>query len=151
MNDPELDELLRPTVQDNAGVPGLLPWRLQSQFWVAFFGGAFAIAAIAFLNSFRLGVDAKKRWLIAILGLAGVIATAVAYFYTDSRTEHRVVTRVIAVLFFLVLRLPQKAADDHHQVFRGGRYASLWGAGVIAAIAGGLVNLGLLQWMKDLR
>ena len=61
------DELLRPTIA--AGVdPKVQPWRLNSQAYVAFFGGVIAATTIAWLNSGRLGVERGKRWLIVATG-----------------------------------------------------------------------------------
>lgn len=62
----DLDELLQPTVTQ-AAPSGHLPWRLHSQFWVAFFGGIPAVTAIAWINARYLGMTvpapaAPPRW-----------------------------------------------------------------------------------------
>ena len=55
----EPDGLLRPSLQD-AHLPGThgprRPWRVGSQFFVAFFGGILPGALIAYLNGRRLGL-----------------------------------------------------------------------------------------------
>ncbi|HEX6161223.1 MAG TPA: hypothetical protein VF111_13705 [Thermoanaerobaculia bacterium] len=149
--DPDFDDLLQPTVQEEARPRGPLPWRLQSQFWVAFFGGAFAVTVIALLNAMRLDVDRTKRWLIVVAGLVGMGLTAVVFLLTEHASQSRIGARVVGVVLFLVLRPLQKGADDHHQVFRGGDYASLWGPGIAATIAGVGVNVGLSMALERLQ
>ena len=75
--------LFEPTVQDHA--PRRLeaerdrPWRLQSQGYVAFFGGPLAITAIAMISSSKLGLPRPERLKILAAGIAGfVIALALA-------------------------------------------------------------------------
>ena len=141
----ELDDLLQPTV--TAAKPRPLPWRLSSQFWVAFFGGVPAVTAIAFLNARRLGVDAaKRRWVL----LAGMVAFAVTIalmtwlgVMKEHRSTTRIVVRVVAVLLFFVLARLQRDEDGRHQVFGSGEYASLWGAGLLATLLGFVVTVAI--------
>jgi hypothetical protein len=44
------DPLLQPSLQDREPDYGDPPWRLESQVWVAFFGGVEALTIIAWLN-----------------------------------------------------------------------------------------------------
>jgi len=149
----ELDELLRPTVAESAP-KGPLPWRVSSQFWVAFFGGIPAVTAIAFLNARRLGAPARKqRWIL----LAGLVAVSVflALFtwlrsLEDGRSMLRIAGRVVAVLLYFVVAHIQRDEDGHHQVFGSGEYASMWLPGILsvvisaAALIGGAILLVLL-------
>jgi hypothetical protein len=146
----ELDELLQPTVAP--AEPRPLPWRVSSQFWVAFLGGVPAATAIAFLNAGRLGAPAsKRRWIL----VAGIVALLVSIGFSawlgiveEQRRTARIVMRVVAVLLFLVLARIQRDEDAHHQVFGSGQYASLWIPGIIATVVSGvgLVGIVLAVW-----
>ena len=137
----DLDQLLQPTVAPAEQRP--LPWRLSSQFWVAFLGGVPAVTAIAFLNARRLGLPAHQQRNILAAGVAAFLVTltcmAVLGVGADSRTANRIVVRVIAVLLFLLLARLQRDADGHHQVFGSGQYASLWLPGGVAILLSFLV------------
>ena len=63
MSRPERDELFAPTLSQTARTelpPGEKPWRLNSQFYVAFFGGPLAAGTIGYLNGKRLGVPGRS-------------------------------------------------------------------------------------------
>jgi hypothetical protein len=151
----ELDELLRPTIAP--AVPRKLPWRVSSQFWVAFFGGVPAVTAIAFLNSRRLGASAgKQRWIL----VAGAIALAASFALmgwltvsTEDGRTGRIAVRLLAVVLFLVLARIQRDEDGRHQVFGSGEYASLWLPGILATVISALLLVGIgaviaLQFLK---
>ena len=128
------DELLRPTI--GAGVDmKVRPWRLMSQTYVAFFGGVIASTVIAFLNSRRLGVDAAKRRLILLTGLAGLAGVIAVFALLDADDDvtsgFRVAVRVVAVLCCLVQ-------------LRGTDYGSLWGPGIAVAIGGAIAEAFIL-------
>ena len=138
----ELDELLRPTVAPE--VPkGRLPWRVSSQFWVAFFGGIPAVTGIAFFNARRLGASARKQQWIVAAGLAATAAFVALYAWLrgtdDAPRTMRIVGRVLAVALFLVLARIQRDDDGRHQVFGSGQYAPLWIPGILAAVISGLL------------
>jgi hypothetical protein len=145
--DDDLDELLPPTVTP-ARTSGYKPWRVQSQFWVAFFGGILAVTGVAFINSRHLGMSARSRRLILAcgavalaiyVGLAGWVFT----FPKDARTM-RIAGRVLAVVLFLVLARIQREANNRYQLFGAGEFAPLWGVGITASILGSLALLGIL-------
>jgi len=142
----ELDELLRPTVAPSAP-RGPLPWRVSSQFWVAFFGGVPAITAIAFLNAGRLGASAsKRRWILSSGGVALLLTIALMGWLTaieEHRSTTRIVVRVNAVLLYLVLARIQRDDDGRHQVFGSGEYASLWIPGIVATVVSGVALVGI--------
>jgi hypothetical protein len=133
--DDELDELLQPTV---APPPrrGPLPWRVSSQFWVAFFGGIPAVTAIAWLNARRLGSTIRKQQLIILSGILAAAAyiAFVVYLVPAQQSSKRLAGRIIAVLLFLLLARIQRDDELRHQVFGKSRYASLWLAGVLACV-----------------
>ncbi|HEY9339825.1 MAG TPA: hypothetical protein VIQ79_35615 [Kribbella sp.] len=140
------DELLRPTV--GAGVDmSARPWRLMSQTYVAFFGGVLASTAVAYLNAGRLGVDAAKRRLILLTGLAGLLAVIGLFvlLYGDSGVTSglRVSIRVVAVLCCLAQLRLQRPMDRAFQL-RGADYGSLWGVGIAATIGGAVAEALIL-------
>jgi hypothetical protein len=140
----DLDDLLQPTVTPVVR-SGYKPWRVQSQFWVAFFGGVLAVTGIAYINSGHLGVSARKRRVILALGLLALaINVALAAWMSKEQRTVRFAGRVLAVLLFLALARLQREADSRHQLFGSGEYASLWGAGIFASIAGNVALLAIL-------
>ena len=137
----ELDDLLQPTVTPAEKRP--LPWRVSSQFWVAFLGGVPAVTLIAYLNAGRLGMSASQRR--SIVG-AGIVAFAMTIFAMvlmaeENRTMVRLAVRVLAVLLYLVFARVQRDDDGRHQVFGSGTYASLWAPGGFAIVLGWIVTL----------
>lgn len=148
----QLDELLRPSVEerprDDDDRPR--PWRLGSQVYVAFFGGAPAAAAIAFVNARRLGVPSRGRWAIlalGVLGLAGSVAVAAAIGTDgDSTSGARVGARVAALAAWGGMYLLQRTADRvwSYHARDGDPYASLWGPGLLAVVPGAIVQAALI-------
>lgn len=143
MSDDELDELLQPTIAPEPR-RGPLPWRVSSQFWVAFFGGVPAVTAIAYLNARRLGSTIRKQQLIILSGLlaAAAFVAFVLYVGIDQRSTNRLAGRIVAVLLFLLLARIQRDDDLRHQVFGKGEYASLWAAGIAACLISTVVLIG---------
>lgn len=146
MTSNELDELLRPTVAPPAP-RGPLPWRVSSQFWVAFLGGVPAITAIAFLNAGRLGASAsKRRWILVAGGVALLVSIGLMGWLgtmEEHRRTARIVVRVIAVLLYLVVARIQRDDDGRHQVFGSGEYASLWLPGIVATVISAIALVGI--------
>lgn len=146
------DELLQPTLAEYRppGAGGPPPWQLWSQFYVAFLGGPLAATAVAWLNSKRLGLDAKRRRLILAIGLAGSVAAAAAAGYysigagRESLRAIRIGVRAAALLLFGCFYAMQKSADRLYQVNSRPvpAFASLWGPG--AAI---VIGSSLLTWV----
>lgn len=150
-NDPgDFDELLQPTVAAPRKKSAKLPWRVHSQFWVAFFGGVLAVTPIAYLNTYRLGTPARSRYLILLTGFVAVAAYAACawiWFPAESRTL-RMAGRIVAVVEYLALARIQRDDDNRHQIFGSGDYASLWFPGIAAilvAIAIMFVILGSIR------
>ena len=142
------DELLRPTI--GAGVDmSARPWRLMSQTYVAFFGGVLASTVIAYLNAGRLGIDAAKRRLIQLTGLAGFVVVVAVFLllYGDSGVTSglRVGIRVVAVLCCMVQLRLQRPMDRAFQL-RGQDYKSLWGTGIAVTVGGAVVE-GVLLYL----
>lgn len=140
------DDLLRPTLgahgpRDEAAPK---PWALGSQVYVAFFGGALAAAAIAVLNAERLRLTRTVQAQIAAFGLLGLAATIVlAELVDDVPTIAR---RAVALAAWGGMWLLQRGAD-RRWVFHSRDeepYAPLWTPGIIAVLAGGLLQAGIL-------
>ena len=145
-----LDELLKPTLagEQQRVDPHRLPWRLGSQVYVAFFGGALAVTAIAILNARRLRMPDRTAWAMAavgVIGLAGAVAAAAAFGGTGGSSA-RIPARVVALATYGVLYLMQRRADRvHHYHARGDDpYDSLWGPGLIACFTVGIVEAILI-------
>jgi anti-sigma factor RsiW len=140
------DPLLRPTLQDREGDNALRerPWRLHSQFWVAFFGGALAVSVIASLNSRRLGVAGdSRRWIpvIAVLGLGSAALLAVLLVTSGIGSGARLANQVGGVVAYLPLQKIQKSADRVYHFYSDSpedAYDSLWGPGLAAVFLLGL-------------
>ena len=152
------DDLLQPTVS-NEPLLRDKPWRVSSQFWVAFFGGVLPVTLIAIANAIRLGMPREKRWLMAACGAIGLAVLFVLWLRVPHHAEYpkfvasgrdlRVYGRIAAVVVYLALAGIQRKPDAHHQVFTGGEYASLWGVGVVVTLIAGAVQtvaLSLFAW-----
>lgn len=145
------DDLLQPTLADyrSPGSDGAPPWHLGSQFYVAFLGGPPAATAVAWLNSARLGVDAKRRSLILAIGIAGSVLTiAAAAYYSigaglEARRAIRIGGRAAALLLFGCFYALQKSADRLYQANARTSpvFASLWLPGTVIVVVSGLVSL----------
>jgi hypothetical protein len=130
---------------------GERPWRLSSQFYVAFFGGALAVTAIAWLNARRLGVERTKLRLIPLVGLAGLAATvAVVEIFGGGEvgSSQRILARVVALATGGVLYGLQVSADRvYHSYAEGDEdaiYDSLWRLGLAATFGLGIVQALIL-------
>jgi hypothetical protein len=126
---------------------GERPWRLGSQLYVAFFGGALAVAAIAWFNAERLGVAANKKRLIPLVALGGLAATiAVIEIFGGGEfgSSQRILGRVVALATGGVLYGLQVNADRVYHAYGEGDedvlYDSLWGPGLAATFGLGIVQ-----------
>ena len=137
------DPLLRPTVTTRSGE---LPWRLTSIGFVAFFGGAFAGAAISLINAGRLGVGRSGKLAIAAIGLAAFVVTAVGWvlYYESGQGRGTLLFRIPAVLAYLLQARIQRAADLGQQL-RGAEYGSLWVPGIVAVLGSVIAEAALLS------
>ena len=90
MADPERGDIFRPSLQghDSVGrLPQERPWRLYSQFFVAFFGGVLAVTAIAYLNGKRLGLSDARLRVIIVLGVLTLLISLAALSYVLGSAE----------------------------------------------------------------
>jgi hypothetical protein len=148
-------DLFEPSLQDDSlrqHYPDP-PWRLDSQFYVAFFGGVLAEAVIAYLNGKRLLLDAsqqRKIVYISALAMAATLASAALLNILDVPDDlkpgeigFRLVNRGIAVIAFLFLRKIQNSAFRVYVTHGDQEFASLWIPGLLAVFGVGLIQ-GLL-------
>ncbi len=142
------DELLAPSLQHHPErSPSRPPWRVGSQFWVAFFGGPLAVGAIAWLNAGRLGLAPARRHAVLALSLLTFVLLMCGLAWSLGSLEPdrgrgallRRAVQAAGVLLYLALAWLQRAGDRRHQAF-GGAYASLWKPGLAAVLAGGLAQ-----------
>ena len=151
------DDLFAPALAGRASArreQGERPWRLGSQFYVAFFGGILAGTAIAWINAGRLGVGATRRRLILAIGAAGLVATILAVVVddpdADASSAVRLTGRIVAVIAFAPLYALQKSADRIYSTYAGrdseddDEYDSLWIPGLAAAVGLGLVQAAIV-------
>jgi hypothetical protein len=137
------DELLQPTLADHQRRPAKdKPWRLGSQVYVAFFGGAFAVGAIGFLNAVRLGLSIRARLAIVAVALAaeGALYAVVQATATD---EIRLVSIAAGLAAFggayLIQRSPDRVYHFHYQG-DDEEYESLFVPGLIACVVARFVE-----------
>jgi hypothetical protein len=144
-------DLFAPTLQTHeAAVERPKPWRLGSQLWVAFFGGALAYTAIAYLNGQRLGLPKARLQQILAIGAVGFIATIIVDYMllnqmsSDSLSDEsrgaRFAGRIVAVAVYGIVYQMQKSADRVYRYAHNDSYASLWKPGLIAVFGLGIVQ-----------
>jgi uncharacterized membrane protein len=148
------DELLTPSLTQSALrelPPGRKPWRLGSQFYVSFFGGPLAAAAVGFMNADRLELPRDRRAAIVAAGLLG-FALAIALLLTvDSEwTRPRFLLAVTGVLAYAVVHRLQHAADRRYALGRDDEsaYDSLWQAGLAIVLVAGLASAAVLVTLE---
>jgi hypothetical protein len=153
------DDLFTPTI-GAARRPGAFrrPWRLGSQFWVAFFGGPIAAAVIAYLNAQRLGIADRRRLLMLATGAAGFfvgIGAAVAVTSLEyGGTAARLGNQIAGVLAYVVLYRLQRPADRVYVFYGSSKeddeaYDSLWGPGLAAVFGLGFPSALLIAGLTD--
>ncbi|MFI5896279.1 hypothetical protein ACIA5D_39885 [Actinoplanes sp. NPDC051513] len=136
------DELFSPTIRerDNSARP---PWRPDSIFYPAFFGGPIAAAVLGLLNARRLGLTRGTLLAIAAAGAIGFATRVVLSATIDGNSALRLLGSVTGVLVALVVAAVERRPFRAY-VFRGGDPASLVGPGLLAAIGCGLLEAVLI-------
>jgi hypothetical protein len=133
------DDLFRPTVRERP-VSGKRPWRPESIFYPAFFGGPLAAATLGVLNGRRLRLPSGQLALIAAAGLVAFgIRVALSLWLADGNSGVRLAGSVTGALAWLAVigleRRPFRAYS-----YADGEPAGLVGPGFAAAIGLGLVE-----------
>jgi hypothetical protein len=138
------DDLLQPTLAGHEGTQ-YRPFRLTSQVYVAFFGGALAVGAIAFLNAAMLGMPNRARVAIVALAVAaeGALAALVAATDTD---QIRLVSIVAGLAAFGGAYLLQRSPDRvyHYHADEDEPYQSLFVPGLAACICARILEVVLV-------
>ena len=143
------DTLLSPSLTGSSRrqlAAGERPWRLASQFYVAFFGGPLAASAIGYVNAKRLGLPGTRLGAILAIGVAcfaAAVAAAVALADAESGRAPRLVLAVAGVVAYLGARQLQKDADRLYGLNRDEEqaYDSLWGPGLGAVFLFGIFSV----------
>lgn len=154
--------LFTPTLQTTGTLerpPGQRPWRISSQFYLAFYGGALPLAWIAYQNAGRLGLSRETQRKIAVagiimaltlVGLALSIALnrALVTEWLGGTTQIRNVVRLVSrgggVVLFLLFAAWQKPGDRRYAAFGTGDYDSLWRPGLIATVVADVLLVAIL-------
>jgi len=127
---------------------GEKPWRLGSQFYVAFFGGPLAAGAIGYLNGRRLGLSLERQLAIIGIGIAGFAAalTVAGIVLDDESGGRRLPLAIAGVASYLACRQLQRDADRLYGLDRDEdqAYGSLWAPGLGAVLLLGTFSLIVL-------
>src|SRR5687768_10147250 len=119
---PEDADLFSPSLTQTARQElsaGSRPWRLGSQFYVAFFGGPLAVGTIGYLNGKRLALSQERLWAIAGIGMLGFVALVIAaWAFVETGSRGRALIAVSGVASYLVARQLQKDGDRLYGVNR---------------------------------
>ena len=136
----EREELLRPVLAGHQRTR-YKPWRLQSQIYVGFFGGALAVGAIAFANAVMLGMSIRARAAIVALVLAVEAAMLTVVALTETGAI-RLALPIAGLLVYGGAFLIQRSADRvyHFHTDEDEPYESLFGAGLVACIVGRIAD-----------
>lgn len=138
------DDLLQPTLADQRQHRPLeKPWRLGSQVYVGFFGGAFAVGGIGFLNAGRLAMSMRAR--LAIVGIALAAEAALfAVVQTTGTDEVRLVGIVAGLAAFggayLIQRSPDRVYHYHRHGDDDDEYENLFVPGLVACVIARIVE-----------
>lgn len=152
--DGDRDELLTPSLTQSGRrelPPGRRPWRLGSQFYVSFFGGPLAAAAVGFLNADRLELPRDRRAAIVAAGVAGFAAAVALLLAVDSEwTRPRFLLAATGVLAYAVAYRLQRTADRRYALGRSddSAYDSLWRTGLAIVLVAGLASAALLVTLE---
>lgn len=145
-----VDNLYEPTLADLDERPAGSdpPWRLDSQGYVAFFGGPLAAAVVGVLNGRRLGLDRDRLLAIGAIGVVGLAVAIAAYALIgfEGRTP-RLLLAVAGILTYLGTRKLQQPADRLFQMHPDtdeDSYDSLWGTGFLIVVVCGLGSVALV-------
>ena len=144
-------DLLQPTLADQQRRPSnYKPWRLSSQVYVAFFGGALAVAPIGYYNATTLGMPVRARLAIVAIALAAE-AALVAIARTTDVDEVRLLSIVAGLVAYGGAYLLQRSPDRvyHFHTDDDEPYESLFLPGLVTCIAARIVEGALVFGVID--
>ena len=145
------DDLLQPTLAGHQARPPVdKPWRLSSQVYVGFFGGALAVGAIGALNARTLHMPARA--IAAVLGIALAAEAALLAVVAGTDIEEvRILSIVAGLAAFGGAYLLQRSPDRvyHFHTDDDDPYESLFlpglGVCILARIVEGVLLFGVLE------
>ncbi len=132
------DELFTPTIRERP-VGGKAPWRPQSIFYPAFFGGPLAAATLGVLNGRRLGLPVGQLLTIGAAGLAAIAGRIAVAALLDEKSSIRLTGTIAGVLVWLVVLAFQRGPFRAF-AYGDGEPAGLTGAGFAAFLGCGLLE-----------
>jgi hypothetical protein len=143
------DDLLQPSLADHEGTR-YQPFRLSSQVYVAFFGGALAVGAIGFLNAMFLGMPNRARAAIVALALAAEAAFVAVAVATDT-DQVRILSIVAGLVAFGGAYLIQRSPDRvyHFHATEDEPYQSLFVPGLVTCVAARIFEAALVFGLID--
>jgi hypothetical protein len=146
------DDLLRPSLADrriDAGRP--LPFRLGSQVYVAFFGGALALGAIAGWNSWALEQPRRAQALIAAVALAAEAGLLLVVAFALDGDAGRIAGIGAGLVAYGAAYLIQRSADRvyHYHSREDEPYGSLLGPGIVVVVSARIVESLLIGAVAD--
>ena len=138
--------------------PGKRPWRIQSQFYAAFFGGPLTIAWIASRNAARLGMPAEVQRNMLAIGavVTGLFMMAMAWLVVDPARMAsiqslfsgvrpariiRLLVPALGLILYVIFAGWQKAADRRYMAFGAGQYDALLKPALIAILICDLIMI----------
>jgi hypothetical protein len=137
------DDLFTPTVQQRPATH-MPPWRPESIFYPAFFGGPLAATTLGVINGRRLGLDARWLGLIVAIGIGAFAARIVVTASMDGHGGVGTVGAVAGAVVWMVVIAWQREPFRAFAMRRSGEPASLVGPGFAAAIGCGLLEAVVL-------
>ena len=130
------DDLFTPTIRERP-VGGKAPWRPESIFYPAFFGGPLAAATLGVLNGRRLALPVGQVLTVAAAGLAGFAGRIVVTGMLEGNSSARLAGTIAGVLVWLVVLAFQRRPFRAF-AYGDGEPASLTAAGFAAFLGCGL-------------
>jgi hypothetical protein len=141
------ENLLEPALAGRPARIGVArPWRLPSQFYVAFLGGVLAVGALAILNARRLGMTVAQQATIGAAALAGFVAVVVLAASFAPSSDLHLAGRVVAVVAWGAMYLVQRTPDRIHSYHFDGDepYASLVTTGAALVVGFAVTQIALV-------
>lgn len=151
-------DLLQPSIPDGFSqrrAYAQKPWRLDSLIWIGLLGGMLPMTAIAFLEARYLAQE-RLSWKILLWGGLLTVLLILGLGYASANWEltsrgGRLGVRAGGLLLYIVCRKLLVAADRVYQhVASEDAYDSLWKAGLLAVILGGLLQGAAIVACREL-
>jgi hypothetical protein len=152
------EDLLQPSLGSEASPQPL--YSPRANFFVAFFGGPFAVIPFSALNAIRLRrlpADLPMYVAAVLLALASLyalldtsagaaVAAALGYEKTPARA-HRFASRALALVLWGVFHLRHRRFQRSAELLGGAR-PNPWLPGVACSVLGGAVGVGVVALLS---